>query len=85
MNPCSCASLCPSQDHENCTEVLGNTSNEASCTGLGAAAGASIGLLIGAAVGALAKTDRWDEVPLNRVGVSFGRDGRFGFSAAVRF
>ncbi len=45
------------------------------------------GMLLGGVVGALIKTDRWREVPLDRPRVSFGpqRDGRFGFGASVRF
>ncbi len=47
------------------------------------AAGAFVGVLIGAAT----RTDRWEEIPLDQLRVSFGpqRDGRFGFGASVRF
>jgi hypothetical protein len=71
----------------DCTQLLGTTSNQASCTGLGAAAGAASGLLIGAAVGALNKTDRWEEVPLDRLRVSVGpqRDGRFALAMSFSF
>jgi hypothetical protein len=43
-----------------------------------------LGVIIG---GFIWKTDRWEEVPLDRLRVSFGpqRDGRFGFGASVRF
>ena len=45
------------------------------------------GMLLGGVVGALIKTDRWEEVPLDRLRVSFGpqRDGRLGFGASARF
>ena len=42
---------------------------------------------VGAITGALIKTDHWEDVPLDRVRVSFGpqRDGRFALGASVRF
>jgi hypothetical protein len=45
--------------------------------------GAGVGALIGTAI----KTERWQEVPLDRVRVSFGpqRNGRFGFGLSVSF
>ena len=45
------------------------------------------GALLGAVVGALGKTDRWEEVPLDRLRVSFApqRDGRFGLRLSVGF
>jgi len=45
------------------------------------------GLMAGALIGSAIKTDRWQEVPLDQLRVSFGpqRDGRFGFGASVRF
>jgi hypothetical protein len=45
------------------------------------------GLVPGALIGGFTKTDRWQEVPLDRVRVSFvpQRDGRFGLGASVRF
>ena len=45
------------------------------------------GGVVGALIGRLIKTDRWAEVPLDRLRVSLGpqRDGRFGFGASVRF
>ena len=45
------------------------------------------GGVVGALIGASTKTDRWAEVPLDRVRVSLGpqRDGRFGFGASVIF
>ena len=63
------------------------------CTdrGAGAAIGAvafgGAGLVLGAIHGLFASIDRWEEVPLDRVRVSFGPqpDGRFGLGASVRF
>ncbi len=45
------------------------------------------GGVVGALVGRSIKTDRWQEVPLDRLRVNLGpqRDGRFGFGASVRF
>ncbi len=45
------------------------------------------GTVFGALIGASSKTDRWREVPLDRLRMSLGpqRDGRFGFGASVRF
>ena len=58
----------------------------------GAVAGAAVGIgAVGAVVGALAgaftKTDRWEEVPLDRLRVSFvpQRDGGFGVGLSVSF
>jgi hypothetical protein len=55
--------------------------------GVGLAIGGVGGLVAGALIGSAIKTDRWEEVPLDRVRVSLGpqRDGRFGFGASVRF
>ena len=52
-----------------------------------AAVGAAGGALIGVIIGALTKTDRWEEVPLDQIRVSFvpQRDGRFGLGFSVRF
>ena len=49
--------------------------------------GTLAGLLIGSIVGALIKTDRWEEIPLDCLRVSLGpqRDGRFGLELSVRF
>ena len=54
---------------------------------LGAAIFGFGGVVFGALIGASSQTDRWEEVPLDRVRVSLGpqRDGRFGFGASVRF
>ncbi len=45
------------------------------------------GLVAGALIGLEIQTDRWQEVPLDRLRVSLGpqRDGRFGVGASVRF
>jgi hypothetical protein len=42
-----------------------------------------VGALVGVAIGALTKSERWDEVPAERWSVSYG--ARSGFSLAVRF
>ncbi len=69
----------------------------ASCDGFicTPASGAAVGLLVvsavgafvGAIVGAPINTDRWEEVPLDQLRVSFvpQRDGRFGLGLSVRF
>ncbi len=60
-------------------------------SGFAAFVGGLVGGLGGGAVGALigssTKTDRWREVPLDRVRVSLGPqpDGRLGLGASVRF
>ena len=53
---------------------------------IGGLAGGLLGAGIGAIVGALNKTDRWEEVPLDRLRVSFAprRDG-FAFGLRVSF
>ena len=62
---------------------------EGPCIGRGpvAATGAVAGLLLGAVIGALIKTDRWEEVPLDQLRVTFvpQRDGRFAFGLSLRF
>jgi hypothetical protein len=54
---------------------------------MGGLVGGAGGVLFGAIIGTAIKTDRWQEVPLDRVRVSLGpqRDGRLGFGASVRF
>jgi hypothetical protein len=60
-------------------------------SGMATAGGATAGILGGlvawALIGRLIKTDRWQEVPLDRLRVSLGpqRDGRFGLGGSVRF
>ena len=51
------------------------------------AIGAGAGALVGALVGATRKTERWEEVPLDRLRVSFVplHDGRLGIGASVKF
>ncbi len=53
---------------------------------MGGVIGGFGGLVAGALIGSAIKTDRWQEVPLDELRVSFGpqRDGRFGFGASVR-
>ncbi len=53
----------------------------------GGIVGGLVGGGVGALIGALIRTDRWQEVPLDRLRVSLGpqRDGRFGLGASVRF
>jgi hypothetical protein len=56
--------------------------------GWGLGVGAAIGFVAGFTAGALIKTDRWEEVPLDRLRVSVGpqRGGRgFALGVAVRF
>ncbi len=50
-------------------------------------AGGVLGGLLGMGIGALIKTDRWEEIPLNRLWVRpmATPDGRFGLVASVRF
>jgi hypothetical protein len=50
---------------------------------IGALGGALVGVLIGSA----SKTDRWQEVPFDRLRVTLApqRDGRFAFGLSVRF
>lgn len=45
------------------------------------------GLVVGTIAGAISKTDRWEEVPLDHLRVSVGpqRDGRFGLGLSARF
>ena len=45
-------------------------SPEELCTGAGAVVGAGVGLLVGAVAGALIKTDRWEEVPMDQLRLS---------------
>ena len=45
------------------------------------------GIVVGAVTGAFIKTDRWEEVPLDRLHLQVAPqgDGRFGLGASVRF
>ena len=49
--------------------------------------GGALGALVGGLVGATVQSERWEEVPLERVSVSFApqRDGRFGLGLSARF
>jgi hypothetical protein len=61
-------------------------SDEASCTGLGAAGGAAVGLLVGTTAGLLIKSDRWEEVPLDQLRVSVvPQRGGFRLGLSVAF
>ena len=73
--------------------AMANTSCEYSCDGglsygaiFGAVLGIPAGFLVGGVVGALTKTDRWEQVPLDRLRVSFApqRDG-FALGLSVSF
>ena len=52
-----------------------------------AVVGAVVGYAIGRLLGSAIKTERWQEVPLDRLRVSFGpqRDGRVGLGLSVSF
>ncbi len=52
-----------------------------------ALAGVVAGAVIGAPIGAFIKTERWDEIPLDRLPVSLApqRDGRVGLGFSVAF
>ena len=54
---------------------------------VGAMIGGPGGAVAGGLIGATIKTERWQEVPLDRVRASFApqRDGRFRFGLSVRF
>jgi hypothetical protein len=73
-----------SQDESGENECRGI---EAQCTAIGAASLGLVGAGIGALAGAATKTDRWEEVPLERLRVTFvpQRDGRFGPSVRAAF
>ena len=59
----------------------------AAFAGIGALGGGAVGTLIGLGIGAASKSERWEEVPLDQLRVSFvpQRDGRFGLGLSVRF
>ena len=63
----------------SCTHEWGSL-----CTMVGAGTGASLGLLTGLTIGALVMTDRWEEVSLDRLRVSFVPQ-RDGFAVGMRF
>ena len=64
---------------KSCTDEWGSL-----CTAGGAAQGAIIGLVTGLFIGAAIKTDRWEEVPLDRLRVSFA-PRRDGLAIGMRF
>ena len=72
---------CQVGDKTGC-EVLGNDAT----LGIALIFG-GVGVLVGAIVGHAIKTDRWEEVPLERLRVSLApqRDGRFALGFSVRF
>jgi hypothetical protein len=53
----------------------------------GGIAGGIWGTLLGLGIGLLIRTDRWEEVPLDKLRVSVApqRDGRFGLGLSVSF
>ncbi len=57
------------------------------CIRVSTVGGAVVGTLLGLMIGRVITTDRWEEVPLDQLRVSFGpqRDGRLGVGASVRF
>ncbi len=61
-------------------------SDESTCVGFAPAGGAVGGLLVGTTAGLLIKSDRWEEVPLDRLRVSLvpRRDG-FALGLSVAF
>jgi len=61
--------------------------DRAACVGLGAAALGVTGGLIGLGIGALSKTERWEEVPLDQLRASLAppHDRRLGIGLSVAF
>ncbi len=61
--------------------------NEVECVAVGAAAFGVTGALVGLGIGALLKSERWEEVPLDRLRVNIvpHRDGRFALGLSVAF
>ncbi len=61
--------------------------SNAQCVLIGAGLGAAVGIPVGALIGLGVRTDRWHEVPLDRLRVSFApqRGGRFALGLSVRF
>ncbi len=72
--------------YEECSCLGGGVGPETLAL-VGAVIGGFGGLATGVLIGSAIETDRWQEVPLDRLRVSLGpqRDGRFGFGASVRF
>ena len=63
------------------------TGTTVACAAVGAAAVGVAGALVGLGVGALIKSERWEEVPLDRLRVNIVplRDGRFALGLSVAF
>jgi hypothetical protein len=61
--------------------------SEGQAAALGGLVGVLLGAGLGAITGAFIKTERWEEVPLDRLRVSFApkRDGRFALGMTVSF
>ncbi len=72
----------------NCsTGGAGFTLTREQCIVVSTVGGTVVGTLLGLVAGALTKTDRWREVPLDRLRLQVApqRDGRFGLGLSVRF
>lgn len=72
-----------------CTNDSNSVSDAIGLTGgaWGSVVGGVLGTAFGALIGASIKTDRWEEVPLDRLRVSFApqRDARFALGFSVSF
>jgi hypothetical protein len=63
------------------------TGSTVACAAVGAAAVGVVGGLVGLGIGAVSKSERWEEVPLDRLRVNIvpQRDGRFALGLSVEF
>ena len=70
-----------------CAESIDVECNFAGGFATGFAVGFAGGAIIGGVIGAFSKSDRWEEVPLDQIRVSFSpqRDGRFAFGLSLAF
>ena len=70
-----------------CKAIIVPVSSEGGCIAVGAAVIGGAGALVGAVTGALVRTERWAEVPLDRLRVSFTSDrgGALKIRASLRF
>ena len=70
-----------------CHAVVVPVSSGVGCIAVGAAVIGGAGALVGAVTGALVRTERWAEVPLDRLRVSFTSDrgGALTIRASLRF
>jgi hypothetical protein len=61
--------------------------HKVACAAAGTAVVGVTGALVGLGIGALSKSDRWEEIPLDRLQVSIvpQRDGRLGIGLSVVF